>query len=412
MNGRGISKAISLVGTFLLILISGATGQDNAVPSGLANPPPPPSTNSSVEPPAPPRTLSPVIWVERPEVVQRFNVDGHMVRQMVDEAVLKLTSASDLGTAWARLGITPQDIVGIKITTMGGPLLSTHRAIVQAICDGLQAAGVPISHVNVWDKNASDMVNAGYAPVEPTDSHVGIASIFPGTGYDPDAIYKSDLLGTLIWGDSEFIRHDDDLAEAASEAVKNKGYSDNGLPATTGASGDDSLGASTAPQTSNRSHFARLLTTICTKIINVPVLTDNSYIGINGCLGSLALASVDNNRRFQGDPTYGDPAICEILSNDIIRRKVVLNILDALIAQYAGGPRFDPVFTKSIGAIYVSRDPVAIDSLVLGRLEQWRAADKQGRIDPIGKTASHIHSATTYNLGTDDPARIQLLRLP
>jgi hypothetical protein len=83
-----------------------------------------------------------------------------------------------------------------------------------------------------------------------------------------------------------------------------------------------------------------------------------------------------------------------------------------LIAQYAGGPRFDPVFTKSIGAIYVSRDPVAIDSLVLGRLEQWRAADKQGRIDPIGKTASHIHSATTYNLGTDDPARIQLLRLP
>ena len=46
-------------------------------------------------------------------------------------------------------------------------------------------------------------------------------------------------------------------------------------------------------------------------------------------------------------------------------------------------PRFDPHFTRSIGAIYVSRDPVAIDSLVLKRLEQWRAADKQGKIDPI-----------------------------
>ncbi len=329
---------------------------------------------------------------------------------MVDSSLLKLTSASDLGTAWTRLGITPQDVVGIKITTMGGPLLSTHRPIVQAICDGLQAAGVPPSHIIIWDKDASDMRSAGYTPVSATDSQVGIASIFPGTGYDPEVVYKTELLGTLIWGDSEFVHHDnDDLLEAASEAVKNKAYGgDNGI----GSGGDDSLTGSSIPQTSNRSHFARLVTGICTKIINVPVLTDNSYIGINGCLGSLALASVDNNRRFQGDPTYGDPAICEILSKDFFRRKVVVHILDALIAEYAGGPRFDPQFTKSIGAIYVSRDPVAIDSLVLKRLEQWRAADRQGRIDPIGRTASHVHDAASYDLGTDDPSRIQLVRLP
>jgi len=399
---------LALVATFFLACIADAPAQD-AVPSGLANQPLPPPANVPAPPP-PPRTLSPVIWTEHPEVVQRFSVDGAEVRQMVDDALLKLTSASDLGTAWTRLGITPQDVVGIKITTMGGPLLSTHRPIVQAICDGLQEAGVPPSHIIIWDKDAFDMESAGYAPVSPTDSHVGIAAIFPGTGYDPDAIYKTELLGTLIWGDSEFIRHDDDdLAQAASDAVKNKAFGGN---SGSGSVGDDSLTDSSLPQTSNRSHFARLVTTLCTKIINVPVLTDNSYIGINGCLGSLALACVDNNRRFQGDPTYGDPAICEILSNDYIRRKVVIHILDALISQYAGGPRFDPQFTKSIGAIYVSRDPVAIDSLVLQRLEKWRAADRQGRIDPIGKTASHVHDAASYNLGTDDPSRIQLLRLP
>jgi hypothetical protein len=377
------------------------------VPSGLANPPaPPPATPA---PPPPPRTLSPVIWTENPDVVRRFNVNGPVVRRMVDNALLKLTSASDLGTAWTRLGITPRDVVGIKITTMGGPLLSTHRAIVQAICDGLQEAGVSPSHIIIWDKDAYDMRSAGYAPVPATDSHVGIDAIFPGTGYDPDAVYRNGILGTLIWGDSEFIRRgDDDLARAASEAVKNKGFGDSGL----GAGGDGALAAASAPQTSNVSHFARLVTTLCTKIINVPVLTDNSYIGMNGCLGSLAMACVDNNRRFQGDPTYGDPAICEILSNDFIRRKVVVHILDALVAQYAGGPRFDPVFTKSIGAIYVSRDPVAVDSLVLQRFEQWRATDRQGKVDPIGKTASHIHSAASYDLGTDDPSRIQLLRLP
>jgi hypothetical protein len=395
-----------LIAAFVLGVISRAGAQD-AVPSGMATPPSPPPAPVAAPPP-PPKTLSPVIWAEDSSVVQRFNVDGPRVREMLDAALLKLTSASDLGTAWTRLGITPQDIVGIKITTMGGPLLSTHRALLQAICYGLQAAGVPPSHIIIWDKNASDMRSAGYPPMTPFGTHAGIASIFPGTGYDPNVVYRNGILGTLIWGDSEFIRDgENDIARAASEAVKHQSFGDNGHSPIQ----SESLTASNL-QTSNRSYYARLVTTICTKIINVPVLTDNSYTGINGCMASLAMACVDNNRRFVGDPSYGDPAICEILSKDFIRRKVVIHILDSLIAEYAGGPRFDPQFTKSIGALYVSRDPVAIDSIVLKRLEQWRAADKQGRIDPIGKDAAHVHDAPSYNLGTDDPARIQLIRVP
>ena len=411
MNGRRKRNFATLIVVFLLALVAKASAQVPAAPSGLANPPAPPPVATPAPPP--PRTLSPVIWAENPEVVQRFSVNGEMARQMVDAALLKLTSASDLGTAWTRLGITPQDVVGIKITTMGGQLLSTHRPIVQAICDGLQKAGVPPSQIIIWDKDALDMRSAGYPPIAATDSHVGIASVFPGTGYDPDSVYKNEILGTLIWGDSEFVRHDDsDLSQAASEAVKSKAFGGNTGDTGNTSSGDDSLTGTTIPQTSNKSYYARLVTTYCTKIINVPVLTDNSYIGIDGCLGSLALACTDNNRRFQGDPTYGDPAICEILSKDFIRRKVVIHILDALVSEYAGGPRFDPQFTKSIGAIYVSRDPVAIDALVLKRLEEWRAADKQGRIDPIGKTASYVHDAVSYNLGTDDPSRIPLVRIP
>ena len=406
MNGRRTIHRIA-VAVFLLVRTCEATAQD-AAPSGLASPSPPPLAATPAPPQ--PRTLSPVIWTENPEVVQRFAVNGPRVREMVNNALLKLTSSTDLGTAWTRLGITPRDVVGVKITTMGGPLLSTHRAIVQAICDGLQQAGVPPSQIIVWDKDGSDMRNAGYSPTPSTDTHVGIASVFPGTGYDPDVFYENGILGTLIWGDSEFIRRgDDDLERAARQAVKDKAFGGNpGL----GGVADDSVSNPSAPQTSNKSHFARLVSSICTKIINVPVLTDDSYIGISGCLGSLALGSVDNNRRFQGDPAYGDPAICEILSKDYLRRKVVIHILDALVSEYAGGPRFDPQFTKSIGAIYVSRDPVAVDAIVLKRLEEWRAADKEGKIDPIGKAASHVHTAASFHLGTDDPTRIQLLRLP
>ena len=360
---------------------------------------------SPAAPPAP-LPLSPVIWTENPDVVQRFAVNSEAVREMVDNAVLKLTSAQEIGAARKRLGITPQDVVGIKITTMGGPLLSTHRPIVQAICDGLQAAGLSPSHIIIWDKFADDMRRAGYMPTAGDENHVGIAAIFPGTGYDPNVVYKNELIGTLIWGDFDFIRNDShaDLFADARDAVNNdKTYGNGNLTS------DLLNGGSTIPQTSNHSYYARLVTRICTKIINVPVLTDNPSIGINGCLGSLALGCVDNNRRFQGDPTYGDPAICEILNQDFIRHKVVIHILDALVAEYAGGPQFDPQFTQSIGAIYVSRDPVAIDSRVLPRLEAWR---RQGHIDPIGKMASHVKTAALNNLGTDDPERIQLIKLP
>ena len=252
---------------------------------------------------------------------------------------------------------------------------------------------------------------AGYEPQPPSDSHVGIASIFPGTGYDPDAIYKNGILGTLIWGDSEFnYGSNDDLTQAASDAVR--GHSLYGSDSVGDNFNDtDSLLNTTAPLTSNKSHFARLVTTICTKIVNVPVLTDNPYTGINGCMATLALGCVDNNRRFQGDPSYGDPAIAEILSNPILRRKVVVHIMDAMIAQYAGGPRFNPVFTRQIGGIYVSRDPVAIDAIVLQRLERFRTESNSGRLDPIGKAAVHVHGGVDLNLGTDDASRIQLVRV-
>jgi len=85
--------------------------------------------------------------------------------------------------------------------------------------------------------------------------------------------------------------------------------------------------------------------------------------------------------------------------------------MDAMIAQYAGGPRFNPVFTKQIGAVYVSRDPVAVDAIVLQRLERYRTDSMSGRLDPIGRSAAHIHGGADAGLGTDDASRIQLVRV-
>jgi len=326
----------------------------------------------------PPLSLSPVILVERPGAVQEFTVDPQQVRQMVNHALLTLTSASDIGTAWTRLGITPHDVVGIKITTAGGAALCTHRALIRAICDGLQAAGLPSSQIIIWDKFQDRMTAAGYTLRAATDNQPAVASIVPGNYYDPAVFYKNGIIGNLIWGDYMFNQSVDSDFFDSSRIV-------------------------------SRSYYTKFVTRTCTKLINVPALNYNELFGIDGCLSSLAFGCVDNNRRFQGPPTYGDPAIDEILDQDFIRRKVVVHILDALVAQCAGGPAFNPLFCQSFGALYVGRDPVAIDSLALPRLEKLR---REMRVPSVGNTSSYVKSAAVLSLGTTDRRRIQFLRVP
>jgi len=331
-------------------------------------------TGSIPNRPTLPVPLTPVIQVERPGAVRDFNVDAAQARQMVNNALLKLTSASDLGTAWTRLGITPQDVVGIKIAASGGSVMSTHQPIIQAICDGLAAAGVPAEHIIIWDKLGNQMTSAGYPLRSASSGKPAIASVVPDN-YDPEVYYRGWTTGSLIYGDYRFSNPSGDV------------NADN-----------------------DRSYFAKFVTETCTKLINVPVLTDNSSVGINGCLSTLALGSVDNTRRLIGPPTFGTPAICEILFRNCFRRKTVVHILDALVAQCAGGPSFDPQYCQSMGAIYVSRDPVAIDSLVLPRLETMRERLGVPLIGPA--PVYYIKAATLVNLGTTNRSQIQLVRIP
>jgi hypothetical protein len=71
-------------------------------------------------------------------------VDPATERQMVDRLVLAITGQTDLGKAWQML-VRPDDYIGIKVSTVGGRLFSTHWGIVAAIAAGLQQAGIPLA---------------------------------------------------------------------------------------------------------------------------------------------------------------------------------------------------------------------------------------------------------------------------
>jgi len=284
--------------------------------------------------------------------------DMKTVRSMVSTGITALTGQNDETRAWQQF-VSSKDVVGIKVNTQSGPLQVTRPAVVHAILQGLCSAGVAPSRILLWDRDDDKLRAAGY-------SHP-VTAVAPD-GWDDNHFYENKLVGKLIWGDRLFGREEHRL--------------------------------------STRSHLPRLLTQTITKLINVPVLQDHDACGMAGCLYNLSLGAVDNTRRFEMHGQTGDPAIAEICALPFVRSKLVLNIMDALVAGFAGGTSFKPQYSWEAGALYFSQDPVAID--VLG-LEQLEAKRREARVPEIGARASHMATAARLGLGTNNRNQIRLI---
>jgi uncharacterized protein (DUF362 family) len=320
---------------------------------------------------SPPPEKSIVYTAHNADAIENYKTNPREVRAMVNRLILAVTGQPDLGKAWGSL-VAPNDKVGIKISAAGGELFTTHHDVVTAIIDGLLAAGHPRSSIVVWDRSLEGTKGAGYKKGDGFE----LRSIPPRTGYDPKAIITAPLLGKLIWGDVDYI-------------------SDKGK----------SVPLSDTENTSNVSHFSNIVSNDVTKIINVPVMSNSTTNGIAGCLYNVTIPNIDNWRRFSMGTPFGAESIAMIYSNPVISQKVVLNIMDGLIAQYGGGPESQPNYTVPHATIYASKDPVAIDTIALKRLNELRA---KSNFPPIGRLASYVQTATAVGLGNSDMSRIEV----
>ena len=290
---------------------------------------------------------------------------------MVDRLILAVTGQPELGKAWNSL-VAPNDKIGIKISAAGGELFTTHHDVVTAIVDGLVAAGHPRSSIVVWDRSLEGTKGAGYKKSDGFE----LKSIAPREGYDAKEIVTAPLLGKLVWGDLEY--------------VSDKGRS---------------VPLSDTENTSNISHFSKIVANDVTKIINVPVMSNSTTNGIAGCLYNITIPNIDNWRRFSMGSSFGAESIALIYANPLISHKVVLSIMDGLLAQYGGGPASQPNFAVHHDTIYASKDPVALDTIALKRLEEWRS---KAHFPPIGRLAGYVQTATAVGLGNSDSARIEV----
>ena len=317
-------------------------------------------------------TPSIVYAVHDPASIRDYKTNPRVVHEMVNRLVLAVTGQSDVSKAWASL-VSPNDRIGIKICAAGGDLFTTHHDIVNAIVDGFVSAGHSRRSIIVWDRSLGGIKGAGYR--QGIDGYQ-LQATAPRDGYDPKAVLSAPLIGKLVWGDFDY----------AGDITKVPVLSD-------------------TENTSNVSHFSNILSTGVTKIINVPVMSISETNGIAGCIYNMTIPNIDNWRRFAQRSRFGAESLAEIYANPLIAKKVVFNLMDGLIAQYAGGPQPQPNYAVHNATLYASKDPVALDAIALKRLEEWRT---RASLRAIGQQAAYVGFASQLGLGNSAPNRIEL----
>jgi uncharacterized protein (DUF362 family) len=238
--------------------------------------------------------------------------------------------------------------------------------VVAAVVEGLVAAGVAPENVIIWDRQARDVRRAGYDELA---KRFRLTGTDEAGGYAEKETVTAAVMGKLIIGDRDF------------HAGKKE-------------------------QTSSKSHLSAVLAGV-DKVVHLPALTDSTFSGVSGALSGMVLDNLDNWRRLARAPHHGDPFLPELYADPRLGGKVVLTILDALRPQYAGGPFPGAQDKTNYGAIFASRDAVAIDATALRLLDDFRG---EAGMPLLEKKVRWPATAEMLGLGTAAEERIELIR--
>jgi hypothetical protein len=306
-----------------------------------------------------------VVQVEHPGATVDYLAQPAIVQDMVRRGMLQWTGKTDLKAAWLSV-VSPTDVVGLKVYSGPGANSGTRPAVVEAVVQGLLQAGLPSSNIVIWDKHLSDLQQAGFTALADR-YHVRVAGS-ADAGYDERVAYTNNpLLGTLVAGDLDFDRHG----------------------ATSG----------------RNSYVSKLVTSNLTKIISIAPLLNHNLAGVCGHLYSPSMGSVDNTQRFEASAQQLAQAVPEIYALPVLSDHVALNITDALICQYQGEQVSLLHYSTELNQIWISKDPVALDTLGIQELDRERQA---WNIESHGDNPELYQIAILLELGVGDPAQIKL----
>lgn len=301
------------------------------------------------------------------------------VRKMMVKGMTALTGAPSWTEAW-RSFFEKGDVVGIKVSPVGGRTLCSDAIVLHAILDGLKEAGVTGGDVIVYNRYREETFSAGIDKWVPEGVRMEFASpAYNETqldmdGYDADHYMEMALIKPgENWSDPHF----------------------------------------------RRSYVARTVTRQINKFINLPVLKHHQSAGVTIALKNMSHGMSNNVNRSHLTPTANACGIFipSVVSLPVIREKAVLHICDAIKASYHGGPSAKPRFMWEHKSMYFATDPVALDKTGWKVIDAKRA---QAGMAPIALSkpdsastflncqVEHIEIAGSLGLGVFDDKKIQV----
>jgi uncharacterized protein (DUF362 family) len=306
-----------------------------------------------------------VVEVKHSEVLHSGRIlDPEIVRNMVGTGIQKLTGSEN---PWAKF-FSPEDKIGLKINTLGRPILFTHHELIQAVVDELKEFGVKENNILVWDRFEKHMADCEFE-------------------------FNATQQGLQCYGT---ISTDELISDRLDKEVVYSSANDD--PEKREEGGTDS-------------YFSKIFTQECDKIINMPILKDHGLSGVTLGLKNLAYGLCENNARFHG-PKHIGPFIADFCALPDVREKVVLHILDGLEACYERGPR--PRNLRSLFSprtIWLSTDPVALDAVGLKVIQTERSYRAHRTLEEEGRPIDHIDLAAKKGVGVSDLDRIELEKI-
>jgi uncharacterized protein (DUF362 family) len=279
----------------------------------------------------------------------RSSVDSGRLLQLLDRAMQAFFACDSAAEAWGKV-VRSGEVVGLKVNCLAGRGASTSVALVEAVCERLQQAGIPAKDIVIWDRLNEDLESAGFQ-VSLRDDRI--------------RSFGNDTLG-----------YEEELTTHGSAA----------------------------------SLMAKTLTWVCDAVINLPVLKDHGIAGVTLALKNF-FGAIHNPNKYHGNAC--DPYVADVYMLPPIRQKVRLTICDATTAQYEGGPSYMPQWAWPYNGLLVAHDPVALDYVGWQIIERKRGEKGMKSLQALGRAPNYIATAADlrHKLGTNAPERIERVEL-
>jgi uncharacterized protein (DUF362 family) len=287
-----------------------------------------------------------VVQIGHAQMTKNDRPVQEIAEQMLSRGMTEFTGKKKPEDAWASL-FNANDLVGIKINCLGKPKMSTTPEVVKAIIAGLKSAGVKEERIVVFDLFGSHM----------TMSRFRLQTSEQGVRY----------ISNKHWG------YEEEWRNHPSGKVK----------------------------------FTKILLK-ADKIISVPVIKDHALSGVTCALKNMAFGTIINpSAHHRGGCNPGVPNIYNLSP---IKDKVALIVCDAAFMQYDGGPQSKPSARLPMNTLFLTQDPVAMDTLAWEHIDTHRKAK---RLPLLAKSRKPVHIATAagLGLGTDDRSKIKVTKV-